>query len=196
MTTRTTLAVSAALALAAAGAAQAAPRPKPKPPLCNLVTDPAADVATGAKSLDIVSADVATDGRIVTGVIRLAKAAAPGSDTSSPTGGFYQLQFTYNGTGHNLTAHVTPAGQVYGPDGKGKGTFDVAKNEVRIHVKPSDLAGAPVFKPGALLTNFVVRTDVGNPTLPVGSTFHLAGDTASGNKVYPVAHPSCVRPGV
>lgn len=195
MSTRTTLATAVALGLAAAGAADAAPaRAKPRP-LCNLIVDAPNDVATGAKSLDVVSADVVTDGRVVTGVIRIAKLAAPASDPLSPTGGFFQLQFTYNGTGHVLTAHVTPAGEVYGPDGKGTGKFDTAKNEVRIHVKPADLAGGPVFKPGALLTDFVVRTDVGNPTVPVGTTFQAAGDTATGNKPYPVGHPSCVRPG-
>ena len=195
MSMRQTLAVSAALALAAAGAAHAAPaRPKPKP-VCNLVTDPANDTFTGAKSLDILSADVATDGKVVTGVIRFAKLVKPTEEPASPTGGFYQLQFTYNGSGHVLTAHITPKGEEYGPTGKSTGKYDLAKNEVRIHVKATELAGSPVFKPGSLLTNFVVRTDIGNPTVPVGSTFQILGDSASGNKPYPVGYPSCVRPG-
>jgi hypothetical protein len=195
MRTRTTLATALTLALAAGGAAHAATKPKPKPPICNLVVDPAGDTLTGTKSLDVLSADVASDAKVVTVVVRLAKAAAPASDPTTPTGGFFQVGFTYNGTGQNITAHVTPAGEVYGPDGKGTGRFDLAKNEVHITVKASDLAGAPVLKPGALFTDFVVRTDVGNPTVPISTTFQVLGDTATGSKPYPIGAASCVRPG-
>jgi hypothetical protein len=196
MRVRPLLAAALAAPLAAHGAvAVAAARPKPKPPLCNLVTDTAGDVATGAQSLDIKSADVATDGRTVTGVIRLTKALKPTTDSASPTGGFYSISFTYNALGYTLYAHITPKGEEYGP-GKGRGTYDLTKNEIRIHVSPGDMAGKPVFKPGALLTDLVVRTDVGDPAIPQGTTLYVAGDTATGNKPYPVGYPSCVKVGV
>ncbi|HEV2890432.1 MAG TPA: hypothetical protein VGX28_08650 [Frankiaceae bacterium] len=196
MRTRTALAAATAAALAIPGAATAAPRPAAKPkPLCNLVTDPSGDVATGAKATDIVGGDiVSVDGRKVTVLIRLAKAAAPGGDTGTPTGGFYQFQFTHNGVGVTLSAHVTQAGTSFSP-GKATGSYDVATNSLTITASPGDFPGGPVFKKGELLTDLVIRTDVGNPTVPIGTTLHIAGDTAQGTKPYPVGASSCVRQG-
>src|SRR5262245_27463636 len=85
-----TLAVGAPTAL---GATKPKPKPKPKP-VCNLVTDPAGDASllAGASgqgydaSLDIISADVASDGKTITAVVRVKTLAKPANDTAAPLG--------------------------------------------------------------------------------------------------------------
>ncbi|HEX8004146.1 MAG TPA: hypothetical protein VF519_15770 [Mycobacteriales bacterium] len=194
MRIRTALVAAAAVAIAAQSGAVAATRPKPKP-LCNLVTDKPGDLTTGTKSLDIVGADIVSDGKRLTVVVRLAKLAAVGSEPTSPTGGYFEFQFTHNGAGQKLFAQITAAGSKFGPGAGAKGAFDLARNEVRITVNANELFGSPVLRQGDLLTNFVVSTDIGNPVYDSGSTLYMAGDVANGYKPYPVGAASCVKLG-
>jgi len=192
--TRRLVAVAAVLVLASGSAAAAAKaKPKPPPPLCNLVTDPSGEVRTGNESLDIVSGDIATDGKTLTVVVRVKKLTA--EDLTSPTGRFYELSFNYNGAGQQINAVIGAAGNKWA-NGKGSGTVDVAKNEVRIHIPIDSLIGRPALKPGALLTNLLVKTDIGNPAPPFPTTLLALGDSAQGTKSYPINAASCVKPGV
>lgn len=197
MPTRIVVAIVASAALAAGTGAAEAARPKPKP-LCNLVTDDKADVATGNQSLDIVSGDLATNAKTITAVIRVAKLTA--EDTMSPTGRYFEFAFTYEGSGYAIKALLTPTGNIWA-DGKGTGVVDTAKNEVRISMPIDQLTGHPVFKPGALITDMLIRTDVGNPAiketpfLALPLTFLYAGDKAPSTKKYPINAASCVRVG-
>ena len=189
--TRRLAALAAVLVLATGGAATAA-RAKPRP-LCNLVTDPAGDTKTGNESLDVVSGDIATDGKTLTVAIRVKKLTA--EDLTSPTGRFYELSFQYDGAGQQINAVIDHLGQKWA-NGKGTGKFDVARNEVRIHIPVDSLIGRPALRPGALLTNLLVRTDIGNPVVPIPTTAMALGDSAKGTKSYPINALSCVRPGV
>lgn len=147
-----------------AGVATAAPKPKPKPvplkPVCNLVVDDKADatynMVPGAAGDDIVSADVASDSTLITGVIRVAALAA--NDPQAPFGRGYFVNFTAPGSPDVLflSARTYPTGNtfVYGYDGvdpntgvntsytlgSASGVVDTAKGEVRISVPIKDLA--------------------------------------------------------
>ena len=138
---RTALALTAVASVALAGGAAAAPA-KAKP-VCNLITDPAGDTTGPSTALDIVSGDVASNGKTFTAVIRLAALAE--SDLSSPTGiawgmqvtspkselPYYLLATKFQGAAVEFTY-----GQVNGNQleeaGVGTGVLDVAKKEVRI----------------------------------------------------------------
>lgn len=185
------LAVVAAVLVAAGGATAEAAKAKPKP-LCNLVTDKSGDVVTGNATLDVIGGDIATTPKMVTTVIRFAKLSE--QDLMSPTGRFYEFAFTYEGRGQSLTASFDPLGKPTWGKG-GKGVVDVAKNEIRIHLPVDNLTGRPALKPGAVFTNLLVRSDLGNPAYPIPTTLLLAGDSAQGTKPYPVHAASCVRVG-
>src|SRR5437764_15191751 len=112
---RAVVGVTAALAIALTGAsahaaAKKKPAPKPKP-VCHLITDPATDgPPSGDSSLNIISADIASNASAITAVIRVQKLADP--DLTAPEGRFYELEFTGSAaqTGHDLYAMVGPAG--------------------------------------------------------------------------------------
>ncbi len=154
--------------------------------VCNLVSDPGSDaivdptLGTAKKgpqddNADIVSADIASDARYVTAVIRLKTLATP--DTTWPEAHNYLVQ--WNVPGHTAPVYLgatidpNPAAAVaYGPQAvfgdeltfnavavlftgynidsaaHVKGTVDVAKATITLSVPISDLAGYGTFKPG------------------------------------------------
>lgn len=153
MKTRATLMAVALLVAGGAGVTTAA-QAKAKP-VCNLVTDPKGDAAyngavPGADGDDIVSADVASDGKTITAVLRAA--AIPASDPQAPLGRNYSVLFTAPGSGDllYLSARTYPQGPKYlfgyqatDPDtgvntnyslGDATGALDTAKGEVHISV--------------------------------------------------------------
>jgi hypothetical protein len=168
-------------------------RPKPKP-VCNLVTDPKGDVATGDAALDIVSADVATNATTITGVIRVAKLSSP--DVMAPEGMFFQFNFTGSAgqTGQHLDAQLLPTGNVF-QGGAGTGVVDLAKSEIRISVPLSQWTAASTIVPGPPFHNFIVYADHGNPVVAAPDSFTFAGDTATGKTTYTPGTPSCVAVG-
>ena len=189
MIPKRTLALVAAVALAAAGSGVAAAAPRSKPKLCNLVTDKGGDVTTGNQSLDVVSGDIATTPKLITAVIRFTKLAQ--QDLTSPTGRYLEFTFAYEGRGQSLAVYLDPTGAPTWQKGA-TGKIDLAKNEVRITLPVDNLTGRPTLKTGAVFTNLLIRTDIGNPAYPIPSSFLLAGDAATGTKPYPIHAPSCV----
>jgi hypothetical protein len=199
------LGVCAALA-AATGVAAAAPSPKP---VCNLLTDAkgdgypttAAEAGPSDDALDILSADVATNAKQLTAVLRLSKAAT--SADSAPTGFRFLVLFTTPGSDDPvyLSAASTPGlGETYsfGTDaadgltdgGEATGVFDAAKNEVRITASLSDLSSvAGKLKPGTKLTGLNA-----NSSRDFQAVITYA-DRAEGGKTYVAGTPSCVAVG-
>jgi len=185
----------AALLVVAGGTAQAATKPKPKPkPICKLVTDPSGDVSTSDQSLDITSADIVSNGRQVTTVIRVAKLSE--QDLTAPGGRYFEFDWQYDGTGYSTTAITTPAGtEFYAVTSPAKGVFDWAHNEIRVTADVDSFPGHPTYRTGALITNFRLHSDQGAPKMPIPVTFGFLGDTGQGAKTYPVGAASCVKLG-
>ncbi|MCU1603463.1 MAG: hypothetical protein JWO22_4172 [Frankiales bacterium] len=203
---RPVLAVAVGAGLVLSGTAGAASKPKPA---CNLVTDAAGD-ATGflvASStplpsdvnLDILSADVASDAKKVTAVIRT---AAIGSDSTSPTGDIYYQNFAVDGTKYYLEALVTGTtgtlsyGDFSGTGGTRKnlgpadGVVDAAGKTVHVTVPVSAVGiknGKSVIDGLDSLAQRYVNLAV------VGIT--PTADEATSDKTYKTGTPSCVTPG-
>lgn len=97
---RTALCLAVAGSLLGAGVAGAAskPKPKPKPLICNLMTGQpgAGQTKTGADpQLDILSADLGSDAKNFTAVLRMSSLSA--TDTNTPGGRNYYVQFNAPG---------------------------------------------------------------------------------------------------
>ena len=203
---RPAVALAVGAALAFAGTAGAAAKPKP---VCNLVTDKAGD-ATGFlvasstpmptdANLDILSADVASDAKKLTAVIRVAKL---GADSTSPTGDIYYQNFSVGGTKYYLEALVTGTkgsyslGDFSGTGGTrhniedATGKLDLAHNAVHITV-PASSVGAKAGKSvigdlDTLAQRYVNLVAVGiTPT----------ADEATSPRTYKAGALSCVKPG-
>jgi hypothetical protein len=204
------LAVCGALAVAT-GVAGAAPKVKP---VCNLLTDPAGDAngtflqegVAGAPSedaVDIVSGDIATQGKTLTTVLRVKKLAV-----SSPTapGGLHWKFFFNVGDTKIYTQAVAAAGgtptfafgtidSATGTSkslGAASGVLDLAKSEVRVSVPVSALPERP--KAGTLIGTLAPNAGrfVGNDNV---GTFSDSTDVATSDSTYKVNAPSCVAVG-
>lgn len=199
--------------VASAGLAAAAPAPKP---VCNLIDDPKDDTflvraQDGAgtygpqeDSLDIVTADVATDAKTLTGVIRVKSLAAAAA--TSPGGASYDINFTTPSSPSPLyvRAVVPSTGEPTAEAGSreslvvtsvsaalGAGTVvvDEAKNEVRFSFPLDHFKAVGGLKPGAKLTFGDITTG-----RAAGSRAVFA-DAATSTKTYTVGAPSCVAVG-
>jgi hypothetical protein len=180
-------------------------------PACNLVTDPAGDatgfVVTGTPlpndpQLDILGGDIASDKKLLTGVIRL---AAVGDDQTSPLGRTYYVNFTINGTKVFLDAVIDNAGAVTYNAGDFTGTnagrktlgpvsgvMDTAKKEIRITAPVNTWPDAA--KPGVAIAglDLLGQRYFGTPTTG-GAT--PTADEATSAATYKAGSPSCVVPG-
>jgi hypothetical protein len=179
MKTQATL-LATALLVAGVGVASAATAGTAKP-VCNLVKDAKGDAAynnvPGADGDDIVSADVASDAKTITGVVRLAGLSA--NDPQAPLGRNYSVLFTGPGSSDLLfmSARTYPQGTkfVYGYQAKdpntgvntnymlgdATGVVDTAKAEVRMSVPvKSFVTGAKAkLAPGAKLGSLSASVD-------------------------------------
>lgn len=191
-------------------------------PSCDLVTDPSGDVMLSAPGVDngdydIRSADVATDARRVTAVIRLSSLAP--EDAMSPAARDYEFDFTANGHSFGLMASlltggasfeavvyaVSPAGGRTGTDlGAISGVVDTTRHEVRMTAPLSLFAPYASFKQTYLeqLTVGSARavgqngttTPDGRVTVGPQSTAMVVDDASSSARYTPGAR-SCVRVG-
>lgn len=200
---RAALAVSVTGLVATAGLAGAAPA------ACNLVSDAKGD-ATGLfvtepgplpndAQLDLVSGDIATKGKTVTAVIRVAELAL--TDASAPTGRAYYANFDAAGASFFLSASLDQAGaaeysggfidQTRTTLGDVKGVVDVAKKEIRISAPLGLFAEQATIKDGTAIQNLnlLAQRYVGAPG--VGGATPTADD-ALGGKTYTAGTPSCV----
>lgn len=219
MKVRAALLVVSLLPLGVASASLAATPKK----VCNIVTDPKGDAqlegVPGNDNDDILSADIATDGKNLTAVVRMAGMAA--ADPMAPFGRHYLVQFEAKGADTTLflAARTYPTGTqyVYGysgtnlvlntsyVQGDAKGSIDTAKHEVRITVPNKVFAShgakfpkgskiAPTITVYRMLGQGVVRSQqVGPAYVPVGGLSEAFDDAAG--KSYVVGTPSCVKPG-
>ncbi|MCA1824636.1 MAG: hypothetical protein ABR520_06945 [Mycobacteriales bacterium] len=175
-------------------------------PVCNLVVDDKGDGdAPAADALDIVSADIASDAKNITGVIRLAKYSA--NEGTAPLGVNYQIVFTGQGgdayvflalisvPNGNFFQYGHNAGTNDTGDGAATGVIDAAKSEIRITAPIAALSEHGNFKPGAKITgiNVVVARWIGayvNDGAYAG--LYGPGDAAEGAKAYVGGTKSCV----
>ena len=207
---RTVLATSLVAAVALAGGATAAPAKA----VCNLMSDPKGDASfldtlPNDPSLDIVSADVATDAKTLTGVVRVDKFAAV--SPTSPLGRGYYVQFNAPKAEFPiyLNAEITPDRTAFEwgtletlPSGSGRytlqgqatGVIDAATNELRISVPLKDIAAVAKLTPGTKLTALTsTATSLIGTSVSGGLVATI--DDAAGSKAYVVGTKSCVVPG-
>jgi hypothetical protein len=226
MKVRAVLLVLALLPTGAATSALAATRAKPAPkPVCNLVTDATGDSGIdpvpGDANDDIVSADIASDGKKLTAVLRMAAMAQP---DPAVLGRALSMEFTAKGSENLLflAARTYPTGTKYlfgytadDPNtgvttrytiGEAVGSVDPAKKEVRITAPNAAFApsGTKLVK-GTKLSALTASSDrifgqgvvpsqeVGGQRAPLGG-LTLRFDDATG-KSYVVGTLSCVKPG-
>ena len=210
---RVVLAGAVGLSLLAAGGALAAPKP-----VCNLIVDEKGDTfllrtqdgagAFGPRedALDIVGGDLASDGKVITGVLRVVKLAK--SAPTSPSGVSFRLQFAMpNQEDSNLymTANAVGGAESFAVGVRNvalntstkladaKGVFDVAKSEVRISAPLSAFSSVSGgIKPGMKLTFADLDQTSSRPSGLGPSVF---ADVTQSPKTYTVGTPSCVAPG-
>ncbi len=139
---------------------------KPKPPPCKTIIDPEGDSDHGA-SLDIVSADIASNKSKVTAVFRLASISKTNSD--APTGQGYYFDFNAGGeTPIYLSYSVTPTtetfnygyvdGNLHRSLGEATGVVDTAKKEIRISAPVGSWTTYGNPKAGSKITGVVLST--------------------------------------
>ncbi|MCU1672095.1 MAG: hypothetical protein JWN77_208 [Frankiales bacterium] len=213
MSIRTAVVLALAATVVAGGAAGAAPKAKVKP-VCNLFTDQAGD-GTGFlltdqnylpndPQLDIVSGDVASDGKQITAVLRLS--ALDKTDSNAPTGRTYYVNFGIADVELNLSAAVDQDGvatfqagyqDTAGRAGLGAvtGVLDTAKKEVRITAPLSIFAEKLPLKAGTKLeyVEGLAQRYVGNRTVGRGIT--PSADATDPGSSYTIGAPSCVAVG-
>lgn len=212
---RRALAAALALSVAGAGGALAAPKPKPKPkPVCNVATDAKGDTfavrvqdtqggpyGPQDDGLDIVSADLASDGKVLTGVVRVAALA---TTTTSPGGRGFDINIstprspvevylrasvpaTGAATAEAGTREALPAvTSVSTPLGSGTVVVDAAKNEVRFSFPTSLFDSIGGIKVGDTLAFGEITT---GRTVGPRSVF---ADVAVPGTAYKVGTPTCV----
>lgn len=213
MKIRSALVAAAVLATGTAGIADAA-KPKPKV-MCKNTTDATGDVVFAQASnatayedtaLDLVSADLASNAKTVTAVIRVAKLAIPAS-TSAAT--VYELRWSLpagdpvfvlwanvSGSASATTYGVGTVGDPTGQaavelatsTGTATGSIDLAKSEIHISAPLSAFDGA---KSGLKAS---IDKVVAKRTVP-GQFYGRYADDASGGKAYVLGSPSCVKVG-
>jgi hypothetical protein len=193
---RPALAACLVLAVTGTGVASAAPRRPAVKPVCTIVTDVKGDGSVAAtpnsKALDIVSADIATGPKTVTGVIRV---DGMGSDPATTLGVEYKINFTVGDVSQYLRyQNSTGLGETYdygdqsgtngGSTSKGaaSGSINPATGEITFTAPKSDFPGLK----GGTATAIVARSYVS-----AGAVFEPA-DTATGTTPYKDLTPSCV----
>lgn len=194
--------------LATAGLAGAAPAK----PVCNLVQDLKGD-GTGFvftdedylpnnPQLDLISGDIATQGKTITAVIRTDQLAL--SDANSPTGRAYYANFLVGEAQLFLSAALDGAGAATFTGGftetrrtslgAATGVIDVAKKEVRISAPLSLFAEKAKITNGTKIQdlNLLAQRYVGHRSAG-GAT--PSADDALGGKTYVAGAKSCVAVG-
>ena len=199
---RPVLAATLAVGLAVAGSAVAAPKAAP---VCKLVKDSKGDAAIlrDQPSLDIVSADLASDAKSVTAVLRL-DGAPSGANPEAAGGTRYYMEFNLPGSpkAQYLAAFVPFAGsptfrtgEITTEEARRSFSTDpepakgaIRGNEVTITAPVSTFAARGKVAPGTKLTGLTAET------FAVVGVLLVSVDDATG-KSYTAGTPSCVKPG-
>ncbi|HVE74559.1 MAG TPA: hypothetical protein VNA30_05645 [Mycobacteriales bacterium] len=213
--TRSGLALAAAAAVLLAGSATAAPKkkpaPKPKPvaPVCNLINDEKGDAkfegqVTAHPSFDIITGDLATDGKNVTGVLRMDGNPAGGNPEAIGSSRYY-LKFSvpgaekeqylgaivpFTGAASFRTGQVTPNsdGTITYTNDTEPVTGSIKANIITISAPLAAFSARAVIKPGQKL-------GLSAETFSLVGVLLVGADDAAG-KAYIAGNPSCVKPGV
>lgn len=202
---RPALAIALGGSVVAAGTAGAVTKPKP---VCNLVKDVKGDGAGPLASdpgLDIISADIASDAKNITAVIRLAGPATESGSTAAPEGGAYYFLFNapdatnvlYLTVSNGLTGEEYAMGAVEGSIYRNKPgvvTGHIDGNVITMTASRSEFSSLASVKPGSKLTNLVAEVKVPLEVPGVGGSLQPADD-AAGSKSYTAGSLSCVKPG-
>ena len=207
--------------------AEAAPKAKPS---CMTITDPKGDTfairsqdAQGAygpqeDALDITSADLASDGKVVTAVIRLASMSR--AIATSPQGFTVGLDFRIGSSSDvvRLQGVAVQGGDRFEVSakaadalpnvpstfvGEATGVVDEKAGEVRIHAPAALLEPHGAVKAGTKLTPNEAESATASRGVPAitstpGAPMTTRGpfaDIAAGGKTIAVGAPSCVVPG-
>jgi len=177
---------------------------------CSVITDPSGDAtdasmgpATPPSSaptppnddyLDLLSAGLASDGNVVTAVLRM---KAIGPDVTSPDTSFFMVHFKVGQQQLTLEASTTPIGmwnywwfnEATGDNGDAKGMVDTDRKEIRMTVPAESLSS--LIRRGAKLTAINVRT---GRFLPIGLGAFMTVDAAATQKPQVVGSHSCLKP--
>lgn len=171
-------------------------------PACEILKDASGDagygpLTTGPKVIpgdpsdDIISGDIASDGKTVTAVIRLAKVEA--TNSVAPMGHAWYFDFTAPGATSGLFLGVRTYGDTLGgvqwvagyngttagvlstsfPLAEPKGILDTAKNEIRITAPVTAFTEADAkFDKGSKLNTFAIRSfrNTGQGVVPSQNT--------------------------
>lgn len=211
---RPALALALCASAVAGGVASAAGAKPAAQPSCNLMVDDKGDAQfLGAvpndPNLDITSADVASDAKTVTAVLRLAAFGA--TDPQSPLGRGYYVLFNAPGSEFPIyfNMQITPdltrfawgdleklatGSGSYKKKGDATGVIDTAKGEIRISVPVSDVKAVGAVAPGSKLTNISAAATAVLGTSATGGLVSTVDDATSA-KPYIAGSPSCVKPG-
>jgi hypothetical protein len=219
---------AAALGAVLLAAGLTVPAAAAKPP-CRLIPDDAGDASwgddapgggiPGSAADDVLSADLASDGRTLTAVLRLA--ALPPQDPEAPLGRRYLVHMAPAGAKSLIYLGATrgPLGTTfdYGyltvdaggtstmPLGRGTGRFDDARREVHVSAPTSGFRSRGTIRRGThlvsptavvqrqLVTGALPNVPLAGATVPLG-TLGLVFDRAQG-RTYVVGTPTCVRVG-
>lgn len=192
--------------------------------VCRLVTDARGDAAVvatphvpGGDTDDLLSADVASDGRTVTAVLRMVAVQVP--DPVAPAGRSYVFSFLLRGAAlrYFLAVRTYPTGTRYeygtypvdatGQSyvrvlGHGTGSVSTATNQVRVSAPVAGFLPRSVRRGSTLvgLTASVLRQwgqeVMEDPDVtPVHVPFLATKFDEAGGDRYVVGTPSCVKPG-
>jgi hypothetical protein len=209
------LAVGTGLLLAPASFA-ATPRPA-----CDLVSDPSGDVMPSPPGVDsgdydVRSADIATDAKRLTAVIRLTSLAP--EDPASAVARDYEFDFVANGHGFGLLANLvtggasfnavvfdrtTPGGRTGTDLGQVTGVIDTARHEIRMTAPLRLFAPYASFKQTYVDQLEVTSaraaghggTSVADKVFVGSQSVAYVVDDASSNARYSPGGRSCVRVG-
>lgn len=196
-------AVALLLVASLAGPARAAAAPT-----CLLVTDGTNDVfPVNSGLLDVVSADIASNAKQITGVIRVAT-DLKFDDRTWPVGRVYRLTFRGGKSPVYFSYVTTPTAHDawYGHEAEsqnagylGRATVKIVGNELRMTAPVSGFAKYGSFKPGATIGSISVWTQrlVGYYTQPEQYTQVAPknADDAATSRTYVAGRSSCVRVG-
>lgn len=160
--------------------------------------------------MDITSADVASNNRMITAVLRVKNLSA--MSPNAPTGMSWRVSFTAGRFTFTLASHASATGSttfdaayssvtggaLYG--GGATGVFDTAKNEVRITARLSLLSAQTDIKPGTVMRGVTGETaqEILAPGGPGGATLYSVRrsvDVTSGDHHYVAGAKSCVAVG-
>jgi hypothetical protein len=209
---RPVLAIAICASFVAGGAALAAPKAKP---VCNLIADDKGDgagfVDNSSGGLDVVTADIASDAKTVTAVLRLAAAPPAAGDPNAPEGATYYV--SWNAPGATNPVYLSAATDATGamsyamgdiePSPTGGALYQNATGAVTGHVDGSVITinvdrgvfgSLASMKPGTKMTSLQAEVFYPVEVPMVGGLLEQA-DAASGTKPYIAGAASCVVPG-